>query len=379
MDKKYLTLFDYYKIFTARKKLIGLFTLSVVIITLFFVFIIVDPIFYSYSTVKTTVKAGDISSILGGSAALPGMDFGELTGGGAAYKELALYENILNSRRCLEEFIVKFNIIKEENFKYMNDALKYVRKSVLELQKDKIAGTMEIGVYDKDPQKAKEMVEYLVTTLNRINTEMNVLNAKNNREFIESRYNLARDDLKKYEDTLRMFQDKYGIAPDVQIKAAATIGVQLEVEIKSEEIKLDILKKIMSADQPEVRQQEEKINLLKNQLSTMRTESSDTDLLSLKGKPEIAINFLRSMRNVELQAKIVAFLLPMYEQSKIEEKKETPSVIILDAPFVPDKKVKPARLTITIVSALLSLLLAFGYAIAEEKWKYYKAKENSEN
>ncbi len=366
-----LSLVDYLNIFYEYKKFIFWFTIGFTILTIFMVFFVMDPIFYSYATVKTTSKSGDISSLIGG-AGLTGMDFGELAGGGSVYKELALYDNILTSRRALEELIIKFHIIEEEKFKYMYDALKYVRENVIELKKDKIAGTMEIGAYDKDPKKAKEIVEYLVNTLNKINIELNVLNAKNNREFIETRYNLAKEDLKKSEDSLKEFQDIYGVAPDAQIKAASQIGIQLEVEIKSEEVKLEIMKKILAPDQPEIKQQNEKISLLKAQLNKMRSESSTDDLLTLKGKPDVAINYLRLARNIEIQTKIVTFLLPMYEQAKIEENRETPSVIVLDYPFEPDKKVKPKRLTITVVVFLIALLSSAGISVISEKWKIYR-------
>lgn len=364
-------LIDYINIILKYKKPIALFTIFCTLVALFMVFFVIDPIYYSYSTVKTTTKGGDISSLVGG-AGLSGMDLGEFTGGGSVYKELALYENILISRRSLEDLIIKFNIMEKENIKYMNDALKYVRKNVIEIQKDKIAGTMEIGVYDKDPERAKEIVEYLVNTMNKINIELNVLNAKNNREFIETRYNLAKEDLKKCEDTLKNFQDKYGISPDIQIKAASQLATQLEVEIKSEEVKLDILKKILSTDQPEVKLQSEKINLLKSNLENIKNSDNDNDILSLKGKPDIAINFVRLTRNIEIQSKIITFLLPMYEQAKIEEKRETPSVLILDSPFVPDKKISPKRLNITIIVFFLSIFISCGFVILKEKWIVYK-------
>lgn len=369
-----LKLLDYFTIIFKHKKFIIIFTLVITLFTVFTVFFIMDPVYYSSATVKTTVKPGDISSLIGG-AGIAGMDLGELSGGGAAYKELALYENIITSRKCLEDVIITFNIMEIENFKYMYDALMYYKTNVLEIKKDKVAGTMEIGVYDKNPEKAKNMVQHIVNSLNKINGELNVLNARNNREFIEKRYNQAKEDLTKSEDSLKMFQDIYGIAPDIQIKAAMQLGVQLEVEIKSEEIKLDILKKILSPDQPEVKQQEEKIALLKKQLEQMKNRSSSDgfdDMLSLKGKPDIAIDFLRLTRNVEIQAKILTILLPMYEQSKIEEKKDLPSVLVLDDAFVPDKKAKPKRLIITVVVMFLSFFSSIVYLIVKNKWSRYK-------
>jgi len=232
---------------------------------------------------------------------------------------------------------------------------------------------LEIGEYDKDPKRAKEIAEHIINSLNNINIELNVRNAKNNREFIETRYNLAKQELRNTEDSLKMFQDIYGIAPDLQIKAATQIGLQLEAEAKAEEVKLEVMKKILSDDQPEIKQQKEKISIIKEQINKMRNTADDTDMLTLKGKPDIAIRYLRLARNVEIQNKILTFVLPLYEQAKIEEKRETPTLLIIDNPFIPDKKAKPARLTITWLSFLIAMVLSFGVFVIYEKWKYYRS------
>ena len=77
----------------------------------------------------------------------------------------------------------------------MEDVLKDFRGSKLEIKQERLAGVLYLGVYDKHPALAKEMVEFLVSQLDKINIELNVLNAKNNREFIEKRYFQAREDL----------------------------------------------------------------------------------------------------------------------------------------------------------------------------------------
>ncbi len=86
------------------------------------------------------------------------------------------------------------------------------------------------------------MVDFLLSELDKINIELNVQNAKNNREFIEKRYFQARGDLRKAEDSLKSFQMIYGVAPDLQIKAAAQSAFTLEAELKTEEVKLDYVK-----------------------------------------------------------------------------------------------------------------------------------------
>lgn len=367
--RKELTYEDLIFIFLSKKKIILLSTLAVGLVTGLIVFFILDPIFLSSATIKSISKSGGINTLLGVDAIPDLSDIGNL-GGGSVTKELALYENILVSRRCVEEAILKFNIIEEEKFKTMFDATKYFRENVMTITKDKIAGTMEIGALDKDPAKAKEIADFLVYQLNKINTELNIQNAKNNKEFIQNRYNESKDDLTKLEDSLKQFQDVFGIAPDLQVQAAVKAEIELETEIKSEEIKLALLKKILSPDQAEIKSLEEQIIEMKKQLSDVRNNNDTQDVLTLKGKPKIILNYLRLKREVEIQNKVMSTLIPLLEQSKIEEKRETPSVLVLDPPIIPDKKVKPKRLSIILISMLLSFCLIYLFLVAKTKWNY---------
>lgn len=359
---KKFTLRDYVNVFFENKKKILLISLSAGIIMAIIAFFIMDLIFLSTGTVKTTSKSSGLGGLLGASGLPDLSDFGEIAGSsGSKAEELALYENILNSRRCIEEVIVKFNLMEEYNYKTMFDALKYFREQIMEIRKDKLSGTMDIGIYDKNPQRAKEIVEFLIFQLNKINTELNIQNARNNRVFIQERYDEAKNQLTMKEDSLRDFQNQYGISPDIQIQAAVKADIELETQIKSEEVKLEILEKIISPNESEVKIQKERINALEEQLNKIKNTSTGESNLALKGSPDVIMTFLRLKREVEIQNKILTTLIPLLEQSKIDEKKETPTVLVLDNPNVPDKKVKPKRLTLTLIAFTLTFLAAYAY------------------
>lgn len=362
-QSKVFTIIDYINLFSANRKKILLITLSVSFISIILAFFVIKPVFLSTGVVKT---ASSKSSMLGGLLGSTGLaelgDFGDLApGGGSSAQDLALYENILTSRSCLEETIIKFNIMQEEDFKYMFDALKYFRENVLVLSKDKVAGTLVVGAYDENPERAKDITDFLIYQLNKKNVELSVQNARNNRIFIEERYNLVHNDLKKAEDSLQNFQDVYGIAPDLQVQVAAKGSIELESEIKSEEVKLDLLRKILSPDQAEIKAQEEKIAALSRQLNEIMNSEYSEGRLNLKGSPNIIMNYIRLKRDVEIQNKILVTLIPMLEQSKIEENRETPVILVIDNPNVPDKKSKPKRMTIVIFSTIAAFVLTYLY------------------
>ena len=360
-ENKGLSLADYFYVLKTNKKAILIFTLSVSLIFVILAFFVIKPIYLSTAVIKTASKNSGLSGLLGG-AGLPDLgDFGDMASGGNSSSELSLYENILSSRRCLDETIVKFNLMDEYEYKSKFDAYKDFRENLLELTKDKVAGTLTIGIFDEDSVRSKEIADFLVYQLNKINVELNVLNAKNNREYLENRMNVVKGDLMKAEDSLQFFQDRFGISPDLTIQAAVKSQIELEAEIQSEEVKLDLLRKIVSPDQPEISTQVEKINLLKRELLKLENSTDTQSSLTLKGKPQIIINFLRLKREVEIQTKILTTILPLFEQSKIEEKKETPTILILDSPQVPDKKSKPKRMTIVLLAFFVSFVGAYSF------------------
>lgn len=353
-ENKVFTIIDYINLFSKHKKIILIYSLTAAILSFIYAFFIVKPVFLSTGVIKT---ASSKSSMLGGLLSSTGLselgDFGDLApGSGSSAQDLALYENILMSRGNIEETVLKFNIMEEENFKYMYDAIKYFRENIVTLNKDKVAGTLSIGIYDIDPSRAKEIVDFLINQLNKKNIELSVQNARNNRKFIEERYEIVKNDLMTAEDSLQIYQDKFGVAPDIQIQVAAKGSLELEAQIKSEEIKLELLSKILSSDQSEIKAQQEKINALKKQLFEINNSDYSESKLNLKGSPNIILNYFRLRRNVEIQNKILVTLIPMLEQSKIEENRETPTVLILDSPNVPDKKSKPKRLIIIVLSTV---------------------------
>jgi capsule polysaccharide export protein KpsE/RkpR len=367
--KNAFDLIDLIKILLNYKKFIIITMLTTGLVAAFFLYFVMEPIYLSKGTVKTTFKASSIGGLIGGGGLGDMVGLGDLAGG-SGLKELALYENILSSRRNIEEIITKFNLNSEWQFKYMQDAVKYFREEVMEISKDKIAGTMDVGIYDKYPKRAQEMAEFMIFQLNKINTEMNVQNAKINREFIEARYNLLLKDLKTAEDSLKLYQDRYGLAPDISLKAASQTEIQIEAEIKSEELKLDLLKKILNPEESEVKLQEEKISALKKQLKEIQNQQYSYDnKLNLGGSPDVVMGFLRLQKQIEIQNKIQAFLLPLYEQAKIEEKKETPTVIILDNPNFPEKKTKPQRVKNIAIVLFFSFVFASVLAVLYNKIK----------
>jgi hypothetical protein len=92
------------------------------------------------------------------------------------------------------------------------------------------------------------------------------------------------------------------------------------------EVELAILKRGVSSDNPMIHQLEIEIAELNRKLSTF---------------PGVGMESLRLYRDVAIQQKILEFLVPMYEQAKVEEQKDVPVLLTLDHATAPERKVKP--------------------------------------
>ena len=84
------------------------------------------------------------------------------------------------------------------------------------------------------------------------------------------------------------------------------------------------------------------------------------------------MSYLRLQRDVEIHSKILVFLLPVYEQAKIEENRDTPTILILDKPYVADRKKKPKRLTMVVVLTFLGFISSLTFYMVKDKFKSYK-------
>ncbi|MBK8983429.1 MAG: hypothetical protein IPM38_14180 [Ignavibacteria bacterium] len=361
IKNKEVGIYDYIRVLVKNKKLFLPGTFIVGLFVTFLMFFVIEPIYQSTTTVKSAGSGFGLGSLLGVSG-LPDLGGLEELSGGGSTKELALYEEIIMSRRCIEETIIRFNLIDVYKVDSMQDAVKNFRLNIITLESNKKAGTLTIGIFDKDKQKAKDIADFIIFQLNRIYSEMNALNARNNKEFIQQRYDSARQDLKAIEDSLENFQVKFGISPEIQAEVVSRASFGLEVSIKSEEVKLELLKKILTPEQPEIMEQEERISILKKQFDEMRNSNDGSGDFQLKGLPTVLINFYRLKREIEIQNRIVTTLIPIYEQTKFEEKRETPTVVILDYPNLPEKKAKPKRLT-TVAISMFAFFIFFSFVI----------------
>ena len=282
----------------------------------------------------------------------------------AGNTEFDRYMAILLSSTMVDDVINKFELRKEydlEDAYYEKVVKNFLSNMEIDVQDE---GNLTVNVFDKDPQKAAEIANYMVAKLNEINTNLSVTNARANREFIEKRYLQNVEDISRLESDMRSFQEKNGvIAVPEQLESNIKSMSEIFSEQAKKEIAVNVLKRSYGEESPMTERAEielQEINLKINSLigSGMIVDGSKL-IIPFKQAPELVNNYLKIYRDLEIQYKILEFVQPMYEQAKVEEIRNSPSVIILDKAIPPERKAKPKGTLYAMVSFVSSLVIGY--------------------
>jgi uncharacterized protein involved in exopolysaccharide biosynthesis len=332
---------EYLHIFLKWRKVIFVTTISVAISAT--IVCILLPNWYK-STVTLLPPKERISTNLPSSASslLKGLSsvakIGALGGNQDTYNYLA----ILKSRIAKEYVINRFNLkavyaisdsMMEKTIGELEDNCKFVIEE---------EDYLTITVWDKDPQRAADMANYYVEILNRISLQLSTYEARKNREFLEGRVDQVRQDLRKVEEDLKSYQEKKGILviSTESGPSMSAVGELYAMKVKKE-IELAIMGRSVSEQNQELRKVKEELQEINKKI----------DLI-----PSSGIGALRLYREVIIQQKILEFIVPLFEQSKVDEQKDVPVILVLDKAVPAERKTKPKRTLIIVITTLTSFI-----------------------
>jgi tyrosine-protein kinase Etk/Wzc len=368
------TILDFISILAKYRRFLVWFILIITIITTVITFF--SPKWYKSTASVFPAEQTDLFSGMDGISSLvktfaPGKKLGSLTGP----SETDRYIAILKSGTVLGEVIKKFDLAKVYDItSYQNEkSAKELLSNVEFVVQDE--GNLTISVYDKSPQRSADMANYFVELLNKTNSELHVQNARGNREFIEQRYNQNLSDINKSEESLKAFQKKYGvIALPEQVEASIKAGAEIYGKLTAKEVELNIMRRTLSEESPLLQSTNIEVQEFKKKINEMNSGTPSIDgqvkiLIPFKQAPELGAEYLRLYRDLEIQYKILQFITPMYEQAKVEERRNTPSVVVLDHAGVPERKAKPKVSLYALLAFVVSTLISFFIVFMKEAFE----------
>ncbi len=345
-----------------------------------------------YKSSATILPPTDDSGGMGLAAALlnnlPIASFGA-SERGIFSKETNIFIAILNSRSLLEAIVEKFDLKKEYKCKTVEEAIKTLQDRItIQVNEE---GTITVAAEVKTPflaggrevlrakTLARDMTEAIINELDQVNKRIKGEQARNTRLFIEKRYLQNLEDLRAAEEAFKLFQQKHeAIALPEQTKAVILAAAEIRAQITAKEIEVEFLAKYLGKTHPDYVKAQTELNILKSKYhqfkysqteqSVLKEEKKDKDIfIPIDQVPDVGLQYARLYREVMLQEKILEFILPQYEQAKIQEAKDTPTVHLLDRPVLPEKKSRPKRMIMVAVAGLLALSLSIAYVLVYER------------
>ena len=291
---------------------------------------------------------------------------------------------ILKSRTVLTSVIEEFNLIELYEVENIDIAIQSLKDHVLTDIDDE--GTIRVSVDiltkwfhpDSEEEKAKQLcsdiANYFIKQLDIVNKKLQTEQASFQRKFIEIRYNNNIQELKLAEEKLKQFQEINNlISLSEQTNAAIEAASKIKGHILANEVRLEVLKKAYNSGHPDIDQLINEIAALTEQLHRMeyRKETEQTNIKNIfpafSRMPELETQLRQLMREVEIQNTLLTFLTQQYEEAKINEAKDTPTIQVLDIAVKPNIKYKPFRALIVIGAGIFGLIFSFFISFVYER------------
>lgn len=231
-------------------------------------------------------------------------------------------------------------------------------------------GVVELYFQDKNPQMAAQIANSYVAHLDQLNRQVKAAKAKADKEFILHRLNATKAALDSARNDVLAFQtENKAIDLDQQKGIALSAATELKSRLTVTQVSLDIKKNLYSPDHPEIKRLETEIGELKRQLSLIETGAAGRDsyfTLGLAEIPQLAGRYAELKANLDIQTRVYDLLTGMYEEARIKEQKDTPTIAVLETAYPPELKYRPKRTLIVVLTFAASLVLSLFIALFAE-------------
>lgn len=278
-----------------------------------------------YPSATNSISKALLSDTYGGKADI--LEFGE-------EEQAEQLLQILNSAAIRDEIIKKYDLM---NHYEIDSTDKYKRTKLFKEYEDNISFkrneymAVEIEVFDTDPQMAANIANDISELLDSAKTVIHKSRAIKGFKIVEKQYNQLKKEIGVMEDSLSAIMSK------------GVLDVQSQSEVFSQEYAKALIEGKKSA-----------ANEIDEKLQT----------ISKYGAKHIALSEV-----LENERKQLSEIKAKYEEAKVDAFEKIPNFFRTEKAYAPEKKSKPVRSIIVIVSTLATFLLATFLLIVLEQFK----------
>jgi uncharacterized protein involved in exopolysaccharide biosynthesis len=252
---------------------------------------------------------------------------------------------ILHSRRIAATLVQRFHLVDVYHVKSDQAAVaKLQKRSKFKVDE---SGSIIITVSDRESKRAADLANAYAEEVDRFNREIRMTKGRRMRLFVEGRLAETRRDLTTAEEVLRDYGMKHkAIALSPDELSTVESAAQLFASKTALETRLGMTREYASENSEEVRRLRQQFDQINGQISAL---------------PELGLELARMVRDVKIQEQVFSLLSAQYEEARINEARDIPTVEVLDPAIPPEGRAWPRRGLLVGIGGVLSLCGALAW------------------
>jgi tyrosine-protein kinase Etk/Wzc len=272
---------------------------------------------------------------------------GGLAGAATGIKSPAdQYIAFMKSVSVQDTLIERFKLMEKYESKLKADARLALTGNVrIAYGKD---GLISVEADDNDPKLAADLANAHVEELRNLLGRLAVTEAQQRRMFFEKQLHLTKENLAKADLALKSSGINSSVlksSPSSAVEAVARLKAGMSVQ----EVKLGSMRNYLTESAPEFKQALSELASLKAQLAKAEKEEPAA---------QSASDYVSRYREYKYQEAMFELFAKQFELAKVDESREGAVIQVLDVAEPPERKNKPKKAIISIISAL-----AAGFAL----------------
>jgi tyrosine-protein kinase Etk/Wzc len=238
------------------------------------------------------------------------------------------------------------------------------RIQIVQNQRD---GSVAIEITDTDPERAARVANLYPVAINAIVAGLGAQSTATRHEFLNRQLLAAREVLQAAEDRLTEFRVRSN-APDLHQQAGQAIGAaaELQRQISAKEVEISQLRRVATAENPQLRAAAAELEALRSQLQRVTTGRGGTVFPSLQQSPELQIDAARLMREFTEAQQVYTALQMAVAESQISASSTLPVLSVLDLATPPAAPSGPNSRLILMLAAIVGFVLGTALAFSRE-------------
>lgn len=250
-----------------------------------------------------------------------------------------VFADILKGRTLRERLVEKHGLVQRYKARNMDLALRELDQHIaIETTK---SGIIILSIEDRSAAKAAEMTNDLVTMLDAFNQETFSTKARRTREFLATRLAEVRSRLVAAESTLTSYERRHGMLLGPDATAAQSVAGVMAQKVNLQ-VRRSYVASFSRAESPALKEIDAEMAAVDRELTKL---------------PPLKQEGARLVMDAELQRRVFMLLTAQYEDARVQESRDTPTISVLDAARAPMLRARPRRAVIVAVSVVAAALL----------------------